>query len=85
MKAASSTPIQSQQVSPKLESTTIHRILEENINSQGGKLIVEADISRADLNPLVKGHKVNGIPLCTPVRSPSKLQSKNWNLTGLCP
>lgn len=69
----------------KLESTTIHRILEENINYKTGKLVVEADISRSDLNPLVKGHKVNGIPLCTPVRTlfPCEEIKKRFVLTKL--
>jgi acyl transferase domain-containing protein len=69
-KAAKIAPLQTLQepVLQKLESTTIHRILEENMDSRSGKLVIEADISRSDLNPLVKGHKVNGIPLCTPVR-----------------
>ncbi|GAM38382.1 hypothetical protein TCE0_033f09060 [Talaromyces pinophilus] len=50
----------------KLQSSTIHKILEETFDNQAGKLVVEGDISRPDLNPLVQGHKVNGIPLCTP-------------------
>jgi iterative type I PKS product template protein len=28
--------------------------------------VVEADIARKDLSPLVQGHEVDGIPLCTP-------------------
>ncbi|KAI9689779.1 MAG: Type I Iterative PKS [Bathelium mastoideum] len=51
---------------PRLESTTIHSIIEENITQSGGSMILESDISRPDLNPFVQGHKVNGIPLCTP-------------------
>ncbi|KUI72115.1 Conidial yellow pigment biosynthesis polyketide synthase [Cytospora mali] len=52
----------------KLESTTIHRVVEDS-SSEGGlkeHIIVEADIARSDLNPLVKGHMVDDIPLCTP-------------------
>ncbi|KAL8795408.1 MAG: hypothetical protein Q9195_002149 [Heterodermia aff. obscurata] len=49
------------------ETTTIHRFLEEVVDEHQGTIIVESDISRADLNPMVQGHKVNGIPLCTPV------------------
>ena len=29
-------------------------------------MILEADITRKDLSPLVQGHEVDGIPLCTP-------------------
>lgn len=45
------------------ESTTFHRVVEETKDS----IVVECDLSREDLVPIVKGHNVNGIPLCTPV------------------
>ncbi|RAL16794.1 ketoacyl-synt-domain-containing protein [Aspergillus homomorphus CBS 101889] len=52
---------------PRLESTTIHRVLHETGgDAQKTKLVVEADIAREDLSPLVQGHEVDGIPLCTP-------------------
>jgi acyl transferase domain-containing protein len=51
---------------PPIESTTIHRIVEENGDAQKTNIIVEADIARKDLSPLVQGHEVDGIPLCTP-------------------
>ena len=54
---------------PRLESTTIHTIVQETVHEKQGSIIVESDISRPDLNPMVQGHKVNGIPLCTPVKS----------------
>ena len=50
----------------KLESTTIHRVIEETSDSQEVHMIVEADIARKDLAPLVQGHEVDGVPLCTP-------------------
>ena len=50
----------------KLESTTIHRIVEESGDTQRTHIVVEADITRKDLSPLVQGHEVDGIPLCTP-------------------
>ncbi|KAL7623783.1 fusarubin cluster-polyketide synthase [Parahypoxylon ruwenzoriense] len=50
----------------KLESTTIHRVVEETSDAKGAHIIVEADIARKDLSPLVQGHEVDGIPLCTP-------------------
>lgn len=54
--------------SRKLDSTTIHRVVEETSGCNGArvKIVVEADIARPDLNPLVKGHCVDNIPLCTP-------------------
>ena len=52
--------------STPLESTTIHRIVEETGDSQIAHIVVEANIARKDLSPLVQGHEVDGIPLCTP-------------------
>lgn len=49
-----------------LESTTIHRVVEETGDSHKTRMVVEADIARKDLSPLVQGHEVDGIPLCTP-------------------
>ncbi|KAL2170142.1 hypothetical protein VTG60DRAFT_5164 [Thermothelomyces hinnuleus] len=52
---------------PKLESTTIHKVVEETHESaERTRLVVEANIARKDLSPLVQGHEVDGIPLCTP-------------------
>ena len=50
----------------KLESTTIHRIVEEISDSEEVRLVVETDIARNDLAPMMQGHEVDGIPLCTP-------------------
>lgn len=63
---------------PRPESTTIHRFVEETVNDEQGTIVVESDISRSDLNPMVQGHKVNGIPLCTPVSTliPIKVLNK---------
>lgn len=51
---------------PRLESTTIHRVIEESGDLTQAHIIVEANIARNDLSPLVQGHEVDGIPLCTP-------------------
>ncbi|KAI4261875.1 MAG: hypothetical protein L6R42_002935 [Xanthoria sp. 1 TBL-2021] len=50
----------------KIESTTIHRTVEESGDADKTHLVVEADIARKDLSPLVQGHEVDNIPLCTP-------------------
>ncbi|MCJ1401237.1 hypothetical protein MMC11_004449 [Xylographa trunciseda] len=63
--APKATPLPQKKL-PRLESTTIHSIVEEKVTQNGGSIILESDISRPDLNPFVQGHKVNGIPLCTP-------------------
>ncbi|KAF4589049.1 Type I Iterative Polyketide synthase (PKS) [Ophiocordyceps camponoti-floridani] len=49
-----------------LESTTIHRVVEESGDAQRLSMILESDIARPDLSPLVQGHEVDGVPLCTP-------------------
>lgn len=52
----------------KLESSTsIHRVLEDKITSHGYDIVVGCDVSRADLQPFIQGHKVDGFGLCTPV------------------
>ncbi|KAL4898873.1 hypothetical protein BDW74DRAFT_184297 [Aspergillus multicolor] len=52
---------------PLLQSTTIHRVVEESGDHiSRTHIIVESDIAREDLRPLVQGHEVDGIPLCTP-------------------
>lgn len=49
-----------------LEGTCIHKVISNSLNVSGGELLVEADLSREDLHPMVQGHKVYGVPLCTP-------------------
>lgn len=49
-----------------LESTTIHRVVEETERDGKVRIVVEADITRRDLAPIVQGHEVDGLPLCTP-------------------
>lgn len=79
-------------VAPKLESTTIHTIIEETefMEEDGNKLrlVVEADISRNDLHGIVQGHVVDGVPLCTPVCDLQQLHcerlvSRRHQLTSL--
>lgn len=50
----------------RLESTTIHKVVEETERTGGVHMVVEADIARKDLSPIVQGHEVDGLPLCTP-------------------
>ena len=59
-------PLVLEQRTSKLESTTIHNIVEETGDAEKAQIVVEADIARKDLSPLVQGHEVDGIPLCTP-------------------
>ncbi|KAI0390134.1 hypothetical protein F5Y17DRAFT_462038 [Xylariaceae sp. FL0594] len=50
----------------KLESTTIHRVVEDWDDGKKARLVVESDVARKDFRPLVEGHEVDGVPLCTP-------------------
>lgn len=52
----------------RLDTTTIHKIVDETAGSDGNKvnIVVEADVTRPDMNPLIQGHMVDNIPLCTP-------------------
>lgn len=54
--------------SSRLDTTTIHRIVDETSGSDGNSvnIVVEADVTRPDMNPLIQGHMVDNIPLCTP-------------------
>ena len=48
------------------ESSSIHKVLSDTMTANGGSLTAESDLSRKDLHPMVQGHKVYGVPLCTP-------------------
>lgn len=52
----------------RLDTTTVHRIVDETSGSNGNtvNIVVEADVTRPDMNPLIQGHMVDNIPLCTP-------------------
>lgn len=52
---------------PTCESSTIHRVLEDKVTSQGYEIVVECDTDRADVRPFIESHKVDGFSLCTPV------------------
>lgn len=49
-----------------LESSSIHRVMVDDSHNPIGKLVLESDLNRKDMSAVVKGHKVYGIPLCTP-------------------
>jgi len=52
-----------------IPSTTVHDIVEEKADNKGVSITVQSDLSRPALSAIVQGHRVNGLPLCTPVRS----------------
>ncbi|PVI03119.1 polyketide synthase [Periconia macrospinosa] len=51
---------------PKLESTTVHRLLEESNEGNKSTVIAETDFNVKEVYAIAQGHKVNEIPLTTP-------------------
>ncbi|KAB8239545.1 beta-ketoacyl synthase [Aspergillus alliaceus] len=51
---------------PGLSTTCVHRLVEEK--KEGNKITVvgEVDVLRDDMDPFVRGHRVNNLPLVTP-------------------
>ncbi|TKX25774.1 polyketide synthase [Elsinoe australis] len=49
-----------------LDSSSIQKVIKDELANDGGELIVESDLVRPDLHPMVQGHHVYGVPLCTP-------------------
>ena len=47
-------------------STTIHIASPHALFKENGQIVVESDICRSDLSQIVRGHEVDGFPLCTP-------------------
>ncbi|KAK7992149.1 Type I Polyketide synthases (Type I PKS) [Apiospora saccharicola] len=47
-------------------SSTIHQVINEEMTEGSGALRLRSDLSIPALGPIVQGHKVDGIPLCTP-------------------
>lgn len=47
-------------------TTCVQSMLEEKMVGEKGFLVFESDILRGDLAPIVMGHTVNGVSLCTP-------------------
>ncbi|KAJ5525439.1 polyketide synthase [Penicillium frequentans] len=51
---------------PPLSTTCVHRLIEEKHDSAEITVVGESDLLRDDLDPFVRGHRVNGVALCTP-------------------
>ena len=52
--------------SAKLSTTSVQKVIEEKTEGNNTTLIVESDLMREDLEPIIRGHRVNGVALCTP-------------------
>ncbi|KAJ0420671.1 beta-ketoacyl synthase [Aspergillus carlsbadensis] len=53
-------------VKPALSTTCVHRLVEEKHDSHEIVVVGESNLLREDLDPFVRGHRVNGVALCTP-------------------
>lgn len=51
---------------PHPQTSTVHRMVEDNTTGGQIRLVFEGDISRADIKDLAAGHIVNGIPFTVP-------------------
>ncbi|KAJ5347272.1 hypothetical protein MYU51_004319 [Penicillium brevicompactum] len=51
---------------PPLSTTCVHRLIEEKHDDSEITVVGESDLLRDDLDPFVRGHRVNGVALCTP-------------------
>lgn len=51
---------------PALSTTSCQRVVEEKTEGSTATVVVESDLLREDLDPMVRGHRVNGVALCTP-------------------
>ncbi|KAL5929589.1 hypothetical protein ACKVWE_005336 [Pyricularia oryzae] len=49
---------------PKLETTTVQKVVREEIKGDVAVVEIESNLSREDLRGVVSGHLVNGAPLC---------------------
>jgi acyl transferase domain-containing protein len=54
-------------VTPKLRTTTVQRIVSEEFKGQKGTVLIESDLSEPKLNAAVSGHMVNGAALIASV------------------
>ncbi|EED15770.1 polyketide synthase, putative [Talaromyces stipitatus ATCC 10500] len=51
---------------PALSTTCVHRIVEEKHGIHEIVVVGESNLLREDLDSFVRGHKINGVALCTP-------------------
>ncbi|KAH3999788.1 hypothetical protein HBI38_092630 [Parastagonospora nodorum] len=51
---------------PTLLSSVIHRVQGERIERLPATIDIQSDLSRPEMRGIAHGHKVNGLPLCTP-------------------
>lgn len=56
-------------VTSRLSTSSVQRVIEEHVEKNKATIVVESDLSVPHLNATLQGHKVNGIALCSSVRT----------------
>ena len=51
---------------PGISTTCAQKLIEEKVDGDKITVVAESDLMREDLDPIVRGHRVNGVALCTP-------------------
>jgi iterative type I PKS product template protein len=51
---------------PGISTTCVQRLVDEKTEGKMITVIFESDLLREDMDPMVRGHRVNGVSLCTP-------------------
>lgn len=49
-----------------ISTTCAQKLIEEKVGGDKITVVAECDLMREDLDPVVRGHRVNGVALCTP-------------------
>lgn len=54
-------------VNHSLAFSSIYKVESCTLNGHDGEVVIDLDLSAADVHSMAQGHKVYGVPLCTPV------------------
>lgn len=67
-----------------LLSTSIHRVVREEPFSESGTIVLLSDMTAPELHPVLQGHKINGVPLASPVCTSLKSSAPGWTAHLFC-
>ncbi|KAL9102125.1 MAG: hypothetical protein Q9163_002686 [Psora crenata] len=56
--------VEAQPEKPKLSTTSVQSVIEEEGDKNTARIVVQSDIADPALNGILQGHRVNGAPLC---------------------
>ena len=69
---------------PKLSTTSVQRVVEEQGDKDSARITIESDLADPALNAVLQGHKVNGAPLCPSVRTSYPYKKTRLTSYSLC-